>query len=68
MLTLRSDVLDAVLSYRDVIRTALPETAREALERGEEVYIGVLAAGGWECEHFYASCLFLVSILISMIQ
>lgn len=51
VLTMCSDLLDAVLSYRDVVKAALSESARKSLDKGEEVYIGVLSAGGWECEH-----------------
>jgi hypothetical protein len=39
-----------VLTFREVVRASLSESNRESLECGEEVYIGVLAAGGWECE------------------
>jgi hypothetical protein len=45
-----SDLLDAVLSFRDFVKAALSEPDRKSLECGEEVYIGVLAAGGWECK------------------
>lgn len=42
------DLLDAVLAFRDVVWRCLPTTAKQSLERGDEVYIGILAAGGWE--------------------
>lgn len=42
------DLLDAVLTFRGVVQQALPDSARQSLKRGDEVYIGVLAAGGWE--------------------
>lgn len=44
------DVLDAVLSFRATLEAALPKAIMTSLERDDEVYIGVLAAGGWECE------------------
>jgi malonyl-CoA/methylmalonyl-CoA synthetase len=55
MLTSYSDLLDAVLSYREVVKAALSETMRQSLNRGEEVYIGVLATGGWECKYLLLS-------------
>jgi hypothetical protein len=45
-----SDLLDAVLSFREIVKAALSDSDLKSLERGDEVYIGVLAAGGWECE------------------
>jgi malonyl-CoA/methylmalonyl-CoA synthetase len=42
------DLLDAVLSFREVVNASLPPATKTALEQGGEVYIGVLAAGGWE--------------------
>jgi hypothetical protein len=45
-----SDLLDAVLSFREVVKAALSDSDLKSLERGEEVYVGVLAAGGWECK------------------
>jgi hypothetical protein len=67
ILTMCSDLLDAVLSCREVVTAALSESARKSLDRGEEVYIGVLAAGGWECGHIPISsssrCLMLTWIV-----
>jgi len=42
------DLLDAVLTFREVVGASLTPSTRTALENGDEVYIGVLAAGGWE--------------------
>ncbi|KAH0368993.1 acetyl-CoA synthetase-like protein, partial [Aureobasidium melanogenum] len=42
------DLLDAVLTFREVVSASLTKDTKLALERGDEVYIGVLAAGGWE--------------------
>lgn len=42
------DLLDAVLTFREVVSASLTTETKVALERGDEVYIGVLAAGGWE--------------------
>lgn len=64
MLIMCSDLLDAVLSYRDVVKAALPDTARKLLERDEEVYIGVLAAGGWECEYSFIRIIFVLVLLL----
>lgn len=50
MLLPHSDTLDAVLEFREVVKAALSKDARQALDREDEVYIGVIAAGGWECE------------------
>lgn len=61
-----SDLLDAVLSFREVVRAALSESTRKLLDRGKEVYIGVLAAGGWECKHLRTSDFFSLSILTAM--
>jgi malonyl-CoA/methylmalonyl-CoA synthetase len=43
-----AELLDAVLAFRKVVDAALSSDARTRLRRGEEVYIGVLAAGGFE--------------------
>jgi malonyl-CoA/methylmalonyl-CoA synthetase len=42
------ELLDAVLAFREVVRLALPLEAKRSLGRDDEVYIGVLAAGGYE--------------------
>jgi malonyl-CoA/methylmalonyl-CoA synthetase len=42
------ELLDAVLGFREVVREALPSEVKEQLSRGDEVYVGVLAAGGYE--------------------
>lgn len=42
------ELLDAVLSFREVVQACLASEVRAKLSRGEEVYIGVLAAGGYE--------------------
>jgi malonyl-CoA/methylmalonyl-CoA synthetase len=41
-------LLDAVLSFREVVLGSIPAEAVERLHDGREVYIGVLAAGGYE--------------------
>lgn len=46
--SLCGEVLDAVLLLRKIVQTSLPAEANERLSRGDEVYIGVLAAGGYE--------------------
>lgn len=42
------ELLDAVLSFREVVQASLPTEVNAKLLRGGEVYIGVLAAGGYE--------------------
>ncbi|UZP43538.1 hypothetical protein NXS19_011350 [Fusarium pseudograminearum] len=42
------ELLDAGLGLRDVVRAALPSEVIEQLNNGNEVYVGVLAAGGYE--------------------
>jgi malonyl-CoA/methylmalonyl-CoA synthetase len=42
------DLLDAVLTFREIVSTSLTPSTKLALEQGDEIYIGVLAAGGWE--------------------
>lgn len=42
------ELLDAVLCFRAVVETALPSEVLDKLRRDEEVYIGILAAGGME--------------------
>jgi malonyl-CoA/methylmalonyl-CoA synthetase len=42
------DLLDAVLTFREIVSASLTPSTILALEQGDEVYIGVLAAGGWE--------------------
>lgn len=42
------ELLDAVLAFREVVRAALPSEVKGRLSRSDEVYIGVLAAGGYE--------------------
>jgi malonyl-CoA/methylmalonyl-CoA synthetase len=42
------ELLDAVLALRKVVERHLSPDVRAKLRRGEEVYMGVLAAGGWE--------------------
>lgn len=42
------ELLAAVLSFREVAQASLPPEIHAKLTRGEEVYIGVLAAGGYE--------------------
>jgi malonyl-CoA/methylmalonyl-CoA synthetase len=43
-----AELLDAVLAFRKVVETYLSSNTRARLRRGDEVYIGVLAAGGFE--------------------
>ncbi|KAJ4003123.1 hypothetical protein NW752_011701 [Fusarium irregulare] len=42
------ELLDAVLALREVLREALPSKVQRRLSNGDEVYMGVLAAGGYE--------------------
>ncbi|KAH7199009.1 uncharacterized protein B0J16DRAFT_353329 [Fusarium flagelliforme] len=42
------ELLDAVLVFREVLREALPSKVQRRLSNGNEVYVGVLAAGGYE--------------------
>lgn len=42
------ELLDAMLGFREAVRAALPSMAKRRLSRGEEVYVGVLAGGGYE--------------------
>lgn len=42
------ELLDAALGFREVVQAALPSDAQRRLSRGEEVYVGILAAGGYE--------------------
>ncbi|OQU98198.1 AMP-binding enzyme domain-containing protein [Cladophialophora immunda] len=42
------ELLDAVLAFRKVVEASLSPDTRARLRRGDEVYIGVLAAGGLE--------------------
>jgi malonyl-CoA/methylmalonyl-CoA synthetase len=42
------ELLDAVLVFREVLRAALPSKVQRRLSNGDEVYVGVLAAGGYE--------------------
>ncbi|KAL6925377.1 hypothetical protein FSST1_002651 [Fusarium sambucinum] len=41
------ELLDTVLAFREVVRAALPSHVVDQLNNGEEVYIGVLSAGGY---------------------
>lgn len=41
-------ILSDALSLRSVLARSLPRLTLDAISRGEEVYIGVLAAGGYE--------------------
>jgi malonyl-CoA/methylmalonyl-CoA synthetase len=43
-----ADILSDALSFRTVIEKSLDLRTLKALNNGEEVYIGVLAAGGYE--------------------
>jgi hypothetical protein len=43
-----SDLLSDVIHLRNVVETILSPSVKAALGNGEEVYIGVLAAGGYE--------------------
>ena len=43
-----AELLDAVLAFRKVVEASLSSDTRARLRRGDEVYIGVLAAGGFE--------------------
>ncbi|OAP64200.1 hypothetical protein AYL99_00172 [Fonsecaea erecta] len=43
-----TEILSDALSFRAVIERALSSERLSALQRGDEVYIGVLAAGGYE--------------------
>jgi malonyl-CoA/methylmalonyl-CoA synthetase len=42
------DLLSDVLYLRNLVEARLSPSVKAALENGEEVYIGVLAAGGYE--------------------
>lgn len=42
------ELLDAVLVFREVVRGSLPSNVQRRLSNGDEVYVGVLAAGGYE--------------------
>jgi malonyl-CoA/methylmalonyl-CoA synthetase len=42
------ELLDAVLVLREAIQRALPFKVQRQLSYGDEVYVGVLAAGGYE--------------------
>ena len=42
------ELLDAVLALREVLRETLPSKVQRRLRNGDEVYVGVLAAGGYE--------------------
>lgn len=42
------ELLDAVLAFREVVRAALPSKVERQLSYGDEVYVGVLAGGGYE--------------------
>jgi malonyl-CoA/methylmalonyl-CoA synthetase len=42
------DVLSDALALRLVVEQALRDGTRAKLKRGEEVYVGILAAGGYE--------------------
>jgi malonyl-CoA/methylmalonyl-CoA synthetase len=42
------ELLDAILVFRDVVQAALPSEAKCRLSRGDDIYIGVLAGGGYE--------------------
>ncbi|CEI38441.1 unnamed protein product [Fusarium venenatum] len=42
------ELLDTVLAFREVVRAALPSEVIDQLSNGEEVYVGVLSAGGYE--------------------
>jgi malonyl-CoA/methylmalonyl-CoA synthetase len=43
-----SDLLSDVLHFRNFVEARLSRSVKTALENGEEVYMGVLAAGGYE--------------------
>lgn len=43
-----ADLLSDALSLREAIRGSLPPETLSKLNRGDEVYIGILAAGGYE--------------------
>ena len=42
------DLLDDVLAFRTYLQTSLRPHVLEGIRQGDEVYIGVLAAGGYE--------------------
>ena len=42
------DVLSDALALRSIIEQTLSDSSRIRLKRGEEVYIGILAAGGYD--------------------
>jgi malonyl-CoA/methylmalonyl-CoA synthetase len=42
------ELLDAVLGFKEVVLGALPPKVQRQLSHGDEVYVGVLAAGGYE--------------------
>jgi malonyl-CoA/methylmalonyl-CoA synthetase len=42
------ELLSDVLGLRQVLQDSLDSDTRRALERGDEIYIGVLAGGGYE--------------------
>ena len=43
-----ADLLSDVLYLRNIVKARLSPGIKKALENGEEVYMGVLAAGGYE--------------------
>lgn len=62
------ELLDAVLSFTEVARASLPSEVKANLARGEEVYIGVLAAGGYEFTVAVLTVLALGAAVVPMCQ
>lgn len=62
------ELLDAVLSFREIAQRSLPSEVNARLARGEEVYIGVLAAGGYEFTVAVLTALALGAAVIPMCE
>jgi len=62
------ELLDAVLSFKEVVRDTLPDWVRERLSRGEEVYMGILARGGYEFTVAVLTALSLGAAIVPMCE
>jgi malonyl-CoA/methylmalonyl-CoA synthetase len=60
------ELLDVVLAFREVVQAALPSQVIDQLNHGEEVYVGVLAAGGYEFAVAVLTVLALGAALVPM--
>lgn len=61
-----AQLLTDVLYLRNYIETKLPPLTKKALDDGEEVYIGVLAAGGYEYVVAFFAVLALRAAIVPM--